>query len=321
MPELTESNAWRALSEHRHRFDTFHLRDAFARDPGRAQRFSIAYDDLLFDYSKNRITNDTLELLERLLVHTRVPEFIERMFSGEKINLTENRAVLHVALRNRSERPMLVDGTDVMPAVRGVLAQMRRFTTRVQLGEWKGATGKAITDIVNIGIGGSDLGPAMACEALRPYWKPGLNAHFVSNVDATHIAEVLRRVPAESTLFCVASKTFTTQETLTNAHTARDWLIERLGDAGAVRKHFVALSTNAKAVQEFGIDPENMFEFWDWVGGRYSLWSAIGLPIACVIGMDHFEELLAGAHDIDEHFRSAPFRQNIPMVMAMLGVW
>ncbi|HEY6561063.1 MAG TPA: glucose-6-phosphate isomerase [Polyangiaceae bacterium] len=321
MTELTRSPAWQALAEHRQSFDSLHLRDLFAQDPGRFERFSLQYDDLVFDYSKNRITEVTLRLFERLVAQARVPEFIERMFSGGKLNFTENRAVLHVALRNRSARPIVVDGHDVMPEVGAVLARMRQLATRVQTGDWKGATGKPITDIVNIGIGGSDLGPAMASEALRPYWRQGLRAHFVSNVDGTHIAETLRRVPAETTLFCVASKTFTTQETLANAHTARAWLIDRLGDAGAVRSHFVALSTNRDAVQSFGIDPENMLEFWDWVGGRYSLWSAIGLPIACVIGMDHFEELLSGAHDIDEHFRSAPPRQNIPMLMALLGIW
>jgi glucose-6-phosphate isomerase len=321
MPELTRSSPWQALIEHRQIFETLQLRALFAEDPARFERFSITYDDLLFDYSKHRITDETLELFERLVAGAGVPAFVDRMFSGSKINLTENRAVLHVALRNRSNRPMLVDGRDVMPDVNAVLARMRQLATRVQRGEWKGATGKPITDIVNIGIGGSDLGPAMVCEALRPYWKPGLKAHFVSNVDGTHIAETLRRVPAESTLFCVASKTFTTQETLANAHTARAWLVDCLGDAGAVRSHFVALSTNRDAVQKFGIDPQNMLEFWDWVGGRYSLWSAIGLPIACVVGMDHFEELLAGGHDIDEHFRSAPMRQNIPMIMALLGIW
>jgi len=250
-----------------------------------------------------------------------VEPFIERLFRGDKINITENRAVLHVALRNRSNRPILVDGADVMPKVNAVLAKMRKLSDAVQSGAWRGHTGKPIKDIVNIGIGGSDLGPVMVTEALRPYWKPGLNVHFVSNIDSTHLCEALKRVSPETTLFIVASKTFTTQETLTNARSARDWLIRALGDRSAVARHFVALSTNAKAVADFGIDTENMFEFWDWVGGRYSLWSAIGLSIACVIGMDNFEQLLAGAHEADEHFRSTAFERNLPVLMALLGIW
>jgi glucose-6-phosphate isomerase len=243
------------------------------------------------------------------------------MFAGERINITEDRPVLHVALRNRSGRPIVVDGRDVMPDVNAVLAKMRRFTDRVRSGEWRGHTGEAITDIVNIGIGGSDLGPVMVTEALRPFWKHGLRAHFVSNIDGTHLVETLARCRPESTLFTVASKTFTTQETITNAVSARAWLLERLGDRAAVAAHFVALSTNAREVAAFGIDTDNMFDFWDWVGGRYSLWSAIGMPIALVIGMDSFEELLAGAHDIDEHFRTAPLDRNIPVVMGLLGIW
>jgi glucose-6-phosphate isomerase len=254
--------------------------------------------------------------------HADVAGWRDKMFSGARINGTEDRAVLHVALRNRSNRPIVVDGADVMPQINGVLARMRDFTDRLRGGDWKGHTGKSITDVVNIGIGGSDLGPVMVTEALRPYWKSGMRAHFVSNVDGTHMAETLERVDPERTLFIVASKTFTTQETLTNARTARAWLLAKLG-AGteAVAKHFVALSTNAKEVAGFGIDTANMFEFWDWVGGRYSLWSAIGLSIACVIGMTNFEDLLAGAHDMDEHFRTAPLADNVPVVLGMLGVW
>jgi glucose-6-phosphate isomerase len=293
----------------------------FEADSGRFRELSLTYDDMLFDFSKNRVTGETIDLLVALAEKCQVPAFIERMFSGEKINFTENRSVLHVALRNRKNTPIFVDGENVMPKVNAVLAKMRDFTESVRQGNWKGFTGKEIRHIVNIGIGGSDLGPVMATEALRPYWAKGLNVHFVSNVDGTDIAEKLRRVDPETTLFLVASKTFTTQETMTNARTARAWLIEKLGAQSAVRNHFVALSTNGKAVAEFGIDPNNMFEFWDWVGGRYSMWSAIGLSIACVIGMDRFEELLAGANDIDEHFRTTPLRQNVPVIMALLGIW
>ena len=278
-------------------------------------------DGILFDYSKHRATNETLALLIQLAEQAELGAFIERMFTGERINVTEDRAVLHTALRNRSNTPVLVDGKDVMPEVNAVLAKMRRFTEALHSGAWRGHTGKAITDIVNIGIGGSDLGPLMVTEALRPYWKPGMRAHFVSNVDGTHLAEALKLVSPETTLFTVASKTFTTQETLTNAKSARKWLLDALGDRSAVAKHFVALSTNTEAVKDFGIDPDNMFEFWDWVGGRYSLWSAIGLSIACVLGMDHFEELLAGAHETDKHFRTAPFAENVPVLMGLLGVW
>ncbi len=321
MSTLTESPAWKALAAHRAEIDKTHMRSLFESDGARFEKFTLRLDDLLFDYSKNRITEETMRLLVGLAEQQRLPERIQQMFSGARINLTENRAVLHVALRNRSNRPIEVDGKDVMPDVNAVLAKMRTLTEAVRNGTWKGQTGKAITDIVNIGIGGSDLGPVMVTEALRPYWKQGLNVHFVSNVDGTHIAETLKRVNPETTLFCIASKTFTTQETMTNAQSARAWLVEALGDESAVAKHFVALSTNAKGVAEFGIDTNNMFEFWDWVGGRYSLWSAIGLPIACVIGMDHFEALLQGAHDADEHFRTAALAENIPVVMGLLGVW
>jgi glucose-6-phosphate isomerase len=321
MVDPTQTAAWKALRSHHDEVADLQMRDLFRDDPGRAQRFSLSLGDLLFDYSKNRVTDQTLSLLTRLAEESGVPKWVERMFSGDAINETEGRAVLHTALRNRGDRAVVVDGADVMPAVRGVLEKMRVFTTSVREGSWVGHTGRAITDVVNIGIGGSDLGPVMVTEALRPYWKDGLRAHFVSNVDGTHLAEALRRVDAETTLFIVASKTFTTQETLTNARSARAWLVERLGSEGAVAKHFVALSTNREAVVEFGIDPDNMFEFWDWVGGRYSLWSAIGLSIATVIGMDHFEALLGGAYEADEHFRTTPLPKNIPVLMAMLGIW
>jgi glucose-6-phosphate isomerase len=321
MSALTESRAWKELARHRRDVDGMHMRTLFAEDPRRFERFSVKLGDLLVDYSKHRATDDTFRLLFALADETGVRRAIDAMFGGEKINTTEKRAVLHVALRNRSERPMMVDGEDVMPRVRAVLGQMSRFSAAVRSGAWKGHTGKAISDIVNIGIGGSDLGPVMVTEALRPYWKEGLRPHFVSNVDGTHLAETLRRLDPETTLFVVASKTFTTQETLTNARSARDWLLARLDDPAAVARHFVALSTNARAVGEFGIDPQNMFEFWDWVGGRYSLWSAIGLSIAVTIGMERFEELLAGAHEIDEHVRTADLAQNVPVVLALLGVW
>ena len=318
---LTQSKAWLALQAHHEKIAPLHMREMFAADPQRFTRFSLISKGILLDYSKNRITEETLSLLFALARQADLKTWVEHMFSGEKINVTEHRAVLHVALRNRANRPVLVDGVDVMPEVNRVLAQMKIFTESVHSGAWKGYTGKTITDIVNIGIGGSDLGPVMVCEALRPYAKPGLQAHFVSNVDGTHIAETLKWLNPETTLFIIASKTFTTQETLTNAHTARAWFLKSARDETTVAKHFAAVSTNAKEVAKFGIDTRNMFEFWDWVGGRYSLWSAIGLPIALSIGMDNFEELLAGAHDMDEHFRSAPFEKNMPVVLALLGIW
>jgi len=326
MGKLTTSPAWQALAAHHETMTTTTMRELFARDPERFSKMSREACGVFVDFSKHRATDDTMRLLFALAQQADVTGWRDKMFAGAKINGTEGRAVLHTALRNRSNRPILVDGKDVMPEVNAVLAKMRAFTERVRSGAWKGHTGKTITDIVNIGIGGSDLGPVMVTEALRPYWKADLRAHFVSNVDGTHIAEVCKRVDPERTLFIVASKTFTTQETLTNARTARDWLLgafAKLGGAGqdAVAKHFVALSTNAKEVSGFGIDTANMFEFWDWVGGRYSLWSAIGLSIACVIGMDHFEELLAGGHAMDEHFRTAPLDQNLPVILGMLGVW
>jgi glucose-6-phosphate isomerase len=318
---LTRSDAWRALSEHKKSMQSVHVRELFEKDPKRFERFSVKLDGLLFDYSKHRITDETVKLLIALARQAKVNEFAERMFSGDKINITEKRAVLHVALRNRSNTPILVDGKDVMPEVNAVLAKMRRFVGSLESGAHRGFTGKAITDIVNIGIGGSDLGPYMATEALRPFWRPGMSVHYVSNVDGTHLVEALRRCKPESTLFTVASKTFTTEETLTNARSARQWLLAELGDEKAVAKHFVALSTNEKAVGEFGIDTQNMFPFWDWVGGRYSLWSAIGLSIACTVGMDHFEQMLEGAHAIDRHFRTAPLEANIPVLMGVLGAW
>jgi glucose-6-phosphate isomerase len=321
MQPLVSGTAWKALSRHRRYMETVHLRHLFENDPNRFDRFSIRLDDLLFDYSKNRITGRTMKLLTALAREEQVDRWIEAMFSGEKINFTENRAVLHVALRNRSNRPIRIDGKDVMPDVNGVLAKMRRFTECLHHGELTGYTGRKITHIVNIGIGGSDLGPVMVTEALRPYWIPGITPFFVSNIDGSHIAGTLKKCDPETTLFIVASKTFTTLETLTNAETAKRWIVQAHGSEKAVAHHFVALSTNACAVEAFGIDPANMFAFREWVGGRYSLWSAIGLSIACTIGMNAFEELLAGAHDSDEHFRTKPLERNIPVIMALLGIW
>ena len=321
MPALTQSPAWLALLQHREEQRDLSLRKLFAEDPQRFEKFSLELGDLLLDYSKNQVTGETMRLLFALARQAQLESFRERMFKGEKINGTEGRAVLHVALRNRSNRPILVDGQDVMPEVNSVLAHMRSFTEALRSGAWKGYTGQSITEVVNIGIGGSDLGPVMASHALKPYWQKGLRAHFVSNVDGTHLVETVRDLNPERTLFIVASKTFTTQETLMNARSARDWLSGKLGSEKAVPKHFVAVSTAAAEVSKFGIDTANMFGFWDWVGGRYSLWSAIGLPLACVIGMDRFEELLAGAHQMDEHFRSAPLEKSLPVVLALLGVW
>jgi glucose-6-phosphate isomerase len=328
MSQLTQSPAWKALQSHADSVKGLHLRALFAEDPQRFQKFTLALNDILLDYSKNRVTAETMQKLIALAQQAKLSDWIQKLFSGEKINVTENRAVLHVALRNRSNRPILVDGKDVMPEVNRVLEQMKSFCGKVRSGEWKGYTGKAITDIVNIGIGGSDLGPVMATEALKPYGG-NLRVHFVSNVDGTHIAETLKKISPETALFIIASKTFTTQETMANAESAKRWFLE--GGKGmpatnpvplsAVARHFVALSTNAKAVSAFGIDTANMFEFWDWVGGRYSMWSAIGLPIALAIGFENFEEFLAGAHDMDEHFRTAPFEKNLPVTLALLGVW
>jgi glucose-6-phosphate isomerase len=321
MSTLTESPAWKALAEHHAASEGTPMRDLFAKDSRRFETFSLEVEDVLVDFSKHRITGETLKLLFDLARQADVFGWRDRMFSGQKINRTEDRAVLHVALRNRSNRPIMVDGQDVMPEVNAVLAKMRGFTDSVRSGAWKGHTGKRITDVVNIGIGGSDLGPVMASLALKPYWHAEMRAHFVSNVDGTHLAETLKEVDAEQTLFVVASKTFTTQETLMNARSARAWLVEKLGSEAAVPKHFVAVSTATEEVKKFGIDTNNMFAFWDWVGGRYSLWSAIGLSIELVIGADHFEEFLAGGHAMDEHFRTAPAEKNVPLVLGMLGVW
>lgn len=321
MSQLTTSHVWQSLQKHQQEMADVHMRDLFAQDPGRFERFSLRLGDILFDYSKNRITEKTMSLLGDLARQARLNEKIEAMFRGEKINATENRAVLHVALRNRTNRPIIVDGQDVMPEVNRVLAHMRRFSESIRSGEWRGYTGLSITDVVNIGIGGSDLGPKMVTEALKPYGSSNLRVHFVSNVDSTDLVEILKLVSPETTLFLVASKTFTTQETMTNAHSARDWFLATAKDKTAIAKHFAALSTNAAAVADFGIDTINMFEFWDWVGGRYSLWSAIGLSIALNLGMDNFESLLSGAHTVDEHFRTAPFEQNVPVIMGLLGLW
>ncbi|HHL4592293.1 TPA: glucose-6-phosphate isomerase [Escherichia coli] len=317
----TQTAAWQALQKHFDEMKDVTIADLFAKDGDRFSKFSATFgDQILVDYSKNRITEETLAKLQDLAKECDLAGAIKSMFSGEKINRTENRAVLHVALRNRSNTPILVDGKDVMPEVNAVLEKMKTFSEAIISGEWKGYTGKAITDVVNIGIGGSDLGPYMVTEALRPY-KNHLNMHFVSNVDGTHIAEVLKKVNPETTLFLVASKTFTTQETMTNAHSARDWFLKAAGDEKHVAKHFAALSTNAKAVGEFGIDTANMFEFWDWVGGRYSLWSAIGLSIVLSIGFDNFVELLSGAHAMDKHFSTTPAEKNLPVLLALIGIW
>ncbi len=313
--------SWRSLKEHRKAWKTLHLRTLFEQDSRRFQRFSLSLDDLLLDYSKNLITDDTLRSLLNLARESELEAKRDAMFKGDKINLTEQRAVLHTALRNRADRPILVDGQDVMPAVRRVLAQMRDFTETVRSGRWRGYSGKAISDVVNIGIGGSDLGPVMVCQALAPYGRPELRAHFVSNVDPSHLHDTLQGLDPETTLFIVASKTFTTQETLSNARAARKWFLHKAHDEAAVAKHFVAVSTNEAEVRRFGIDPDHMFEFWDWVGGRYSLWSAIGLPIAVHIGMDNFEQLLAGGFEMDEHFRTAPLERNMPAILGLLGVW
>lgn len=317
----TNTQAWKALEAHQSQLIHTTIADLFKQEKNRFNDYSLTFENqILVDFSKNKINRETLKLLHQLAKESALDEAINAMFTGEKINRTENRAVLHTALRNRSNTPVYVDGKDVMPEVNAVLAKMRAFCDRVISGEWKGYTGKAITDVVNIGIGGSDLGPYMVTEALRPY-KNHLNMHFVSNVDGTHIAETLKKVNPETTLFLVASKTFTTQETMTNANSARDWLVAAAKDNSAVAKHFAALSTNAKAVAEFGIDTNNMFEFWDWVGGRYSLWSAIGLSIALSIDFDNFEALLSGAHEMDKHFRTAPLEKNIPATLALVGLW
>ena len=311
---------WQDLADHYKHVKNLKMRDLFANDDKRAEKFTLALEDMYFDYSKNRITEETMQKLLKLATDSNLKQKIEDMFSGKKINTTENRAVLHTALRNLKNTPIFVDNQNVMPEIKAVLEKMKKFSDAVRSGEFKGYTGKKLTNIVNIGIGGSDLGPAMVCEALKPYWQKDINCYFISNVDGTACAEVLNKVDAESTLFIVASKTFTTIETLTNAKTCRDWLIEKLGEK-AVPNHFVALSTNAKAVAEFGINTENMFEFWDFVGGRYSVWSAIGLIVAIAVGFENFEQFLAGAEAMDEHFRYTDFAKNIPVIMALLTVW
>ncbi|MFA6085144.1 glucose-6-phosphate isomerase [Mucilaginibacter sp.] len=318
--DFTSTQSYKYLTNHYIDILTKSLKELFEADNERFDKFSLQFEDILLDYSKNRIDEETLALLIQLARECGVNKAIEAMFSGEKINVTEDRPVLHVALRNRSNSPVYVDGKDVMPDVNRVLQHMKEFSEAIISGEWKGYTGKPITDVVNIGIGGSDLGPVMVTEALKAY-KNHLNLHFVSNVDGTHIAETLKGLNAETTLFLIASKTFTTQETMGNAHSARDWFIENGGKDEDVAKHFAALSTNSEGVEKFGIDTKNMFEFWDWVGGRYSLWSAIGLSIALSVGFDNFEELLAGAHAMDEHFKSTELEQNLPAILALVGIW
>jgi glucose-6-phosphate isomerase len=318
--DFTTTNAYKYLADHYIDIVSKSLKSLFETDDQRFTKFSLQFEDTLLDYSKNRIDEQTVALLIQLARECSVNKAIEAMFSGEKINATEGRPVLHVALRNRSNTPILVDGKDVMPDVNRVLDQMKTFSEAIISGTWKGYTGKAITDVVNIGIGGSDLGPVMVTEALKAY-KNRLNMHFVSNVDATHIVEALKGLDPETTLFLVASKTFTTQETMTNAHSARDWFLKGGANEADVAKHFAALSTNTEGVAKFGIDTKNMFEFWDWVGGRYSLWSAIGLSIALSIGFENFIELLAGAHAMDEHFRTTELEQNLPVTLALVGIW
>lgn len=317
----THTTAWKTLSKHYEQMKDVHMKDLFAADPDRFRQFSLKFENILLDYSKNRITQETIDTLLQLAEECQLKEAIEAMFGGEHINQTEDRAVLHVALRNLSDKPISVDGKDVMPEVKEVLDRMKKFSEQLIAGEWTGYTGKPISDIVNIGIGGSDLGPVMVTEALKHYKVPNITPHFVSNVDGTHISETLESLNPETTLFIIASKTFTTQETMTNAETAKAWFLKAAGEQEAVKKHFIALSTNKEKVEAFGIDANNMFGFWDWVGGRYSLWSAIGMPIACTIGFHCFEDLLDGAHSMDEHFRNEPFEKNIPVILALIGIW
>ena len=320
-PLLKQSAAWQALEAHWKATHKLHMRDMFTQDPDRFNRFSLQLGDMLLDYSKNRITDETMKLLVDLANQADLSGAIERMFTGEKINHTEQRAVLHVALRNRSNKPILVDGRDVMPEVNAMLKKMRDFSRRVRSREWRGYTNQPITDVVNIGVGGSDLGPMMATEALRPYAIHDLRMHFVSNVDENHISDTLEDLKPETTLFIIVSKSFTTQDTLVNAHTARDWFLKITHDPDAIAKHFVAVSDNIEAAVEFGIDKNNTFKMWDWVGGRYSLWSSVGLSVAISIGMDNFEAMLQGAHEMDEHFRNAPFENNMPVILGLLGIW
>ena len=318
---FTQTAAFRKLKTHQKSLAKKPLRELFAEDENRYKKFSLRFADMVVDYSKNLINGRTKSYLVELARECELQDAIEQMFTGQKINATEDRAVLHVALRNRSNEPILFDNQDVMPDVNAILEKMKMFSDKVRSGSWKGNTGKAITDVVNIGIGGSDLGPVMVTEALKAYAKKDLNVHFVSNVDGTHIAETLKNLNSETTLFLIASKTFTTQETMANAQSARAWYLMNGGTQMGIKKHFVAISTNRTEVEKFGIDPENMFGFWDWVGGRYSLWSAIGLSIACYIGFSNFEQLLSGAHEMDKHFRTTPFERNIPVMLGLLGVW
>jgi glucose-6-phosphate isomerase len=317
----SETSAWQKLLNHFDAMKTVHMRALFKEDSERFSRFSVKFEDILIDYSKNIANNETMKLLMQLAKELKLNNAIESMFSGGRINETENRAVLHTALRNRSNTPIVIDGKDVMPEINAELNHMQDFSNQISTNQWKGYSGKPISDIVNIGIGGSDLGPVMVTEALTPYAQSNLNIHFVSNIDGTHIVETLKKINPETTLFMIASKTFTTQETMTNAHTARKWLLDAAKDEAQVKKHFIALSTNIEEVTTFGIDPANMFIFWDWVGGRYSLWSAIGLPIACYIGFDNFIKLLEGANAMDRHFRETSFENNIPVILALIGIW
>ena len=317
----TTTSAWKQLVHHFESQSKIHIKEHFERDPRRFEKYSVRFEDILVDFSKNRVSDETMQLLLELADQVKLQECKEKMFGGDQINLTERRAVLHVALRNRSGRPMTYQGTDVMKDINGVLDQMKRFTDKLHSGQMLGYSGKRIEHIVNIGIGGSDLGPYMVCEALKIYEKPGISTHFVSNIDGSHLLRALERIEPETTLFIVASKTFTTQETMTNAESAKKWFLEKAKDEKHVSKHFIALSTNQQAVEAFGIASENMFQFWDWVGGRYSLWSAIGMSIACSIGFDNFMELHKGAEAMDQHFLNAPNNENIPTILALLGVW
>lgn len=321
MNNLTKLPAWQALQKHKKQNENVHMRDLFSQDKQRFEKFHLCFNDILLDYSKNRISEETMPLLMNLAKESGLKEWTEKMFSGEKINHTENRAVLHTALRNRSGEPVYVDGQDVMPEVLSELEKMREYSEAVRSGQWLGFSGKPIIDIVNIGVGGSDLGPVMVNEALRPYGKTGLRVHFVSNVDPSHICDTLRDLDPERTLFIVSSKSFTTQDTIMNAHTARDWLMENARDESAVAKHFIAVAANVEAATAFGIKEKNIFKMWDWVGGRYSLWSSIGLSVAIYVGMNRFESLLQGAYEMDVHFREAPLEKNIPVILALLGIW
>ncbi len=317
-----KTKSWKNLAEHYLEMKDIHMKELFQKDKNRFDKFSIKFNDILIDFSKNIICEKTLSLLFDLARETGLDDAIVKMFKGEKINETENRAVLHTALRNMDkDKPVFVDGKDVMPRIRKVLEKINEFSSDIVSGKFKGCTGKKISHIINIGIGGSDLGPVMVTEALTPYRQENISVHFVSNIDATHITETLKKIDPETSLFMIASKSFTTQETMTNAHSARKWFTEQMGDKGDIAKHFIAISTNVKAVEKFGIDKKNMFEFWDFVGGRYSLWSAIGLSIACCIGFDNFIELLKGGFEMDEHFRNTPFEKNIPVILALIGIW